>query len=68
MRKLGFTLTWHKKNAVSQLWNYIAFQLNQKVHFGSCTALQKLKTKLNCAFCAALSLLERSLRFVAMRF
>ena len=48
LRKLGCALTWFE-NAVMQLQNCVAFQLNQKVYSGSCAAFQKLKT-LNCAF------------------
>ena len=46
--KLGCALTWYE-NAVAQLRNCAALQLNQKVYCGSCAALQKLK-KSNCAF------------------
>ena len=57
LRKLGCTLTW-RENAVPQLRNCVALQLNQKVLCGSCALLRKLK-KLNCAFCAALLLVEK---------
>ena len=46
------------KNAVLQLWNCVALQLNQKVDCGSCAALQKAK-KLNCAFRAKRSLVKK---------
>ena len=42
LRKLGCALTWYEKT-VSQLRNCVALQLNQKVHCGSCAALQKEK-------------------------
>ena len=42
LRKLGCALTWYE-DAVPQLRNCVALQLNQKVHCGSCAALQKLK-------------------------
>ena len=42
LRKLGCALTWYK-NDVPQLRNCAALQLNQKVHCGSCAALQKQK-------------------------
>ena len=45
--EVGLRLTWYD-NAVPQLRNCAALQLNQKVPCGSCAALQKLK-KLNCA-------------------
>ena len=57
LRKLGCALSWCE-NAVPQLRNGVALQLNQKVLCGSCAALQKLK-KLSCAFCAALLLVEK---------
>ena len=57
LRKLGCALTWYE-NAVSQLQNRVALQLNQKVYCGSCAALQKLK-KFNCTLCAALLLVEK---------
>ena len=53
LRKLGCALTWYE-NAVPQLRNCVALQLNQKAHCGSCAALQKLKKNklriLRCAF------------------
>ena len=57
LRKLCCAFTWYE-NAIPQLRNCVALQLNQKAHYGSCAALQKLK-KLNCAFCAALLLVEK---------
>ena len=57
LRKLDCALTWCE-NAVPQLRNCVALQLNQKAHCGSCAGLQKSK-KFNCAFCAALSLVEK---------
>ena len=57
LQKLGCALTWYE-NAVPQLRNCVALQLNQKVHCGSSAALQKAK-KLNCAFCDALSLVKK---------
>ena len=38
LQKLDCALTWHE-NAVPQLQNGSALQLNQKVHWGSCIAL-----------------------------
>ena len=38
LRKLGCAFTWYE-NAVPQLRNRVALQLNQKVHCGSCAAL-----------------------------
>ena len=66
LRKLGCALTWYK-NAIPQLQNCVALQLNQKVHCGSCAVLQKFK-ELNCEFCAALKLVEKIAGFVALRF
>ena len=57
LRKLGCALTWYE-NAVPQLLNCAALQLNQKVHCGSCAALAKLK-KLSCEFRAAFLLVEK---------
>ena len=64
LRKLGCALTWYE-NAVLQLRNCVALQLNEKVHCESWAALQKLKKIklriLRCAFtgwkdrCALLS-------------
>ena len=54
--RLRFNLVPYK-NAVPQLRNCVALQLNQKVYCGSCAGVQKLK-KLNFAFCAALLLVE----------
>ena len=39
---IGCILTWYK-NAIPQLRNCVVLELNQKVHCGSCDALQKLK-------------------------
>ena len=63
LRKLNYASTWYE-NAVPQLRNCVALQLNQRVHWGSCAALQEFKT-LNCAFCAALLLVKK---IVALRF
>ena len=53
LRKLGCALTWYE-NAVPQLRNGVAHQLNQKAHCESCAALQKLKKNklrnMRCAF------------------
>ena len=57
LRKLSSALTWYE-NAVPQLRNCAALQLNQKVHCVSCAARQKAK-KLNCAFCAVVLLVEK---------
>ena len=65
-RKLGCALTWYK-NAILQLQNCIALQLNQKVHCESSTVLQKFK-KLNCTFGAALLVVEKIIAFVALHF
>ena len=45
LRKLDCALTWYE-NAVPQLQNCVANQLNQKSHRGSSAALQKLKKKI----------------------
>ena len=54
LRKLGCALTWYE--------NAVPLQLNQKDHCGSCAALQKAK-KIKLRICAALLLVEKSLRF-----
>ena len=42
LQKLGCALTWYE-NAAPKLRNCVALQLNQKVHRGSCAALQEAK-------------------------
>ena len=42
LRKLGWVLTWYK-NAVPQLQNCVALQLNQKFLYRSCAKHRKLK-------------------------
>ena len=66
LRKLGCALTWYE-NAVPQLQNCVAHQLNQKAHSESCAALQKLK-KINCAICAALLLVEKIVALCCVAF